>query len=69
MEEWADLKFEQPWSEISEEMFKEELYKIRDRTVHSRTDVADVLKGKIKMDLKIGDPEQRVLKYLPTFDK
>ena len=63
MEEWADLKFEQPWSEISEEMFKEELYKIRDRTVHSRTDVADVLKGKIKMDLKIEDPEQRVLKY------
>ena len=51
MEEWADLKFEQPWSEITEEMFKEELYKIRDRTVYSRTDVADVLKGKIKMDL------------------
>ena len=63
MEEWADLKFEQPWSEITEEMFKEELYKIRDRTVYSRTDVADVLKGKIKMDLKIEDPEQRVLKY------
>ena len=63
MEEWADMKLSRAWSDVTEEEFKEALYEIRDRVVHSRTDVADVLKGKIKMDLKIEDVEQRVLTY------
>ena len=66
MEEWALMKYGKLWGDVTEDEFKIELYKIRDRTVHSRTDVPDVLKGKIKMDMKIEDPEQRVLRYFAT---
>ena len=63
MEEWADMKLSRAWYDVTEEEFKEALYEIRDRVVHSRTDGADVLRRKIKMDLKIEDVEQRVLIY------
>ena len=48
MEEWALMKYDKNWEDVTEKEFKTKLYNIRDCTVYSRTDVPDVLKGKIR---------------------
>ena len=66
---WAEFEKNKKWEEVTEEEFKEALYEIRDRVVHSHTDVADVLKGKLKMNMKFKDPRQRVLDYFANARK
>ena len=66
---WAEFEKNKEWKDVTEDEFKEALYEIRDRVVYSHTDVADVLKGKLKMNMKFKDPRQRVLDYFATARK
>ena len=69
MRAWSQVYMDKPWEEVTEDEFREELYKIQDRVVYSRGDVDQIIKKNVKMDLTIGDAETRVLTYMAKLRK